>query len=121
MPASRKVPIALAALALGLAFARVTGAGSAPAAPDLDARADRLARTLLIVDTHIDLPERLKDKMEDVCAATPDGDFDFPRAKAGGLKAAFMAVYVPASTEEGAPARAEADRLIDLVESVAAK
>ena len=88
---------------------------------DPAARAERLAREILIVDTHIDLPERLKDKMEDVCAATPDGNFDYPRARAGGLKAAFMAIYIPASTAEGIKARQEADRLIDTVEAIASR
>ncbi len=123
MTVSRKIRLAVAAatLAVPLALAGVLLAHGAPAAPDLDARADALARSILVVDTHIDLPERLKDKMEDVCVAAPDGNFDVPRAKAGGLKAAFMAIYVPAGLEEGAKALAEADRLIDLVESVAAK
>ncbi len=121
MPVSRKRHLVTAALALALAHAGAAAVPAVPAAPDLDARADALARQLLIVDTHIDLPERLKDKMEDVCVSAPDGNFDVPRAKAGGLKAAFMAIYIPASIEGGAKAAAEADRLIDLVESVAAK
>ncbi len=119
MVVSRRVFAVAVPLVLALALAGAAGPSAAPAGTDLDARADALARKILIVDTHIDLPERLKDKMEDVCNATPDGNFDYPRAKAGGLKAGFMAIYIPASTEEGAAARAEADRLIDLVESIA--
>jgi membrane dipeptidase len=114
---------ATVAMVVFLALA-ASGCGGAPApSPDtsLDSRAERLAREALILDTHIDLPERLKDKMEDVCGSTPDGDFDHPRAKAGGLKAAFMAIYVSADIEEGAKAREEADRLIDLVEGIASR
>jgi membrane dipeptidase len=121
MVLSPKVIVAATALFVALATVGCRGAQSPAAGSDLAARADRLARETLIVDTHIDLPERLKDKMEDVCASTPDGDFDYPRAKAGGLKAAFMAIYIPASVEEGAKAWREADRLIDMVEAIAAK
>jgi membrane dipeptidase len=109
------------ALSLALLPAGCHSPSPAPRDTDLSARVERLARDVLILDTHIDLPERLKDKMEDVCGSTPDGNFDYPRAKAGGLKAAFMAIYVSADIEEGAKARQEADVLIDLVEGIAAR
>jgi membrane dipeptidase len=111
----------LAVLVLALMPAGCGVAQAPPPAPDLAARAEQLAREILIVDTHIDLPERLAEKMADVCVATPDGDFDYPRAKAGGLKAPFMAIYVGADVEEGTKAREEADRRIDMVEAIAAK
>src|SRR5688500_17846338 len=48
-------------------------------------RATRLARDALLVDTHIDVPYRLEEGWADVTRATPDGEFDHPRALAGGL------------------------------------
>ncbi len=72
-----------------------------------------------IIDTHIDLPERLHGKWEDVSLRTPDGEFDYPRAVQGGLSAAFMAIYVPPSLEGTGHAKMYADTLIDLVENLA--
>ncbi len=75
---------------------------------------------LLIVDTHIDVPYRLFDKYQDVSRATESGDFDWPRAKAGGLDVAFMSIYVPAGYQEEGGAREHADVLIDMMEKLAA-
>jgi len=92
---------------------------------DLDAKAKRLAKRFIIVDGHIDLPHRLnrskgKDGKltENVNERTPKGEFDYPRAVAGGLDAPFMSIYVPASYQEKGGAKALADGLIDLVEGV---
>ena len=82
-------------------------------------RAHQMAQEVMIVDTHIDLPYRLTTKkMEDISRRTDLGEFDYPRAKAGGLDAAFMAVYVPAEYQEKGGAKEVADGLIDLVESL---
>jgi membrane dipeptidase len=78
-------------------------------------QAQRLAQGLIIIDTHIDVPDRLIEKMEDISVRTPDGDFDYPRAKAGGLNAPFMSIYVPTSYENNG-AKKYADQLIDMVE-----
>ncbi len=88
-------------------------------AETIEARALRLARETLIVDTHVDVPYRLFDEMEDISVRTEKGDFDYPRAKAGGLDAPFMSIYVPAELEEGG-AKEHADALIDMVEKFAA-
>ena len=77
-----------------------------------------LARQMLIVDTHIDVPYRLHKEWQDVSRATPSGDFDHPRAAAGGLDAAFMSIYIPARVDAGGGAEALADELIDLVEGI---
>jgi len=86
--------------------------------PDADERARRLAQELTIVDTHIDVPYRLTEEEVDVGEATEDGDFDYPRAVAGGLNVPFMSIYVPASYQETGGARDLADELIDLVENI---
>ena len=77
-----------------------------------------MSRRLRIVDTHIDLPWRLSRHPEDVGARTERGDFDYPRARAGGLDVAFLAIYVPGTHHAAAEARATADRLIDGVERI---
>jgi membrane dipeptidase len=95
-----------------------------PGQAESQARAERLGQELIIVDGHVDLPYRLKASSEDgrltedVSRATADGQFDFPRARAGGLDAAFMSIYVPAQRSSGG-GRALADDLIDMVEQLA--
>lgn len=93
---------------------------------DLDAQALALAHKLIIADGHIDVPYRLEAGRtaagalsEDISLATDKGDFDFPRAKAGGLNAPFMSIYVPAKFQkEPGKSKAKADALIDLVEGL---
>ena len=81
---------------------------------------EELAQKYLIVDTHIDVPYRIERKFADVTLATETGDFDYPRAKAGGLDALFMSIYIPAAVDAlGLPGAELADRLIDLVEDIA--
>lgn len=81
-------------------------------------RANELTQRLLIVDTHIDVPYRLYKGYADVSAAAPDGNFDYPRAVAGGLNAPFMSIYVPADVDAAGEAKAFADDLIDSVEAL---
>ncbi|WP_281301508.1 MULTISPECIES: dipeptidase [unclassified Iodidimonas] len=92
------------------------------ASQSLEARAEKLAHQFLIADTHIDVPYRLHKLYEDVTRPTVDGDFDFPRAFAGGLDVAFMSIYTPAAYEFEAPGKAtdHADQMIDLVERIMA-
>lgn len=77
--------------------------------------ARRLAQEYLIVDTHIDLPYRLLMNWEDVSVRTSTGDFDYSRAKEGGLDVPFMSIYTPASLEGTGKSRSTADTLIDIV------
>ncbi|MGH7452794.1 MAG: membrane dipeptidase, partial [bacterium] len=86
---------------------------------ELREKANKLAQEFIIVDTHIDVPDRLRGKMADISQRTEDGDFDYVRAKAGGLDAPFMSIYVPADYETKGEAKKLADRLIDMVEKFA--
>ena len=86
-----------------------------PSAQTVQEKARQLAGQLLILDTHVDIPNRLVRQKEDISIRTPGGDFDYPRAREGGLDAAFMSIYVPASFQESGGAREHADRLIDMV------
>ncbi len=104
-------------LALTLALALTAAcAQTPPESPDQ--RAARLAQEMILVDTHIDVPYRLREKMEDISVATAKGDFDHPRARRGGLDVAFMSIYVPAKYqhEKEGGAKGVADQLIDMVE-----
>lgn len=84
-------------------------------------RAKRIAQDTIILDSHIDVPYRVHKKWVDVTKATQGGDFDYPRAVAGGLNAPFMSIYIPATYE--APGKdygvQVAHQLIDSVEAIA--
>ncbi|MEM9663780.1 MAG: dipeptidase [Bacteroidota bacterium] len=84
------------------------------------ALATELAQKYLMVDGHIDVPFRMVRRPEDVSVATESGDFDYPRAKAGGLDAPFMSIYTPAIYQERGGAKAFADSLIEMVNGIAA-
>lgn len=88
---------------------------------DLAERANVLSQENIIVDTHIDVPYRLQEKMDDVSKRTISGDFDYERAKSGGLNAAFMSIYVPASYEASGGGREFAAHLIEMVENIVRK
>ena len=80
--------------------------------------AAELSKKIIIVDTHIDLPYRLLEHMEDVTMRTEGGNFDYPRALEGGLNAPFMSIYIPASFEGTPDALNTANKLIDLVDEL---
>lgn len=85
----------------------------------LKKKAEELARKYMIIDTHLDVPYRLKKKMEDISVRTAGGDFDYPRAKRGRLDVAFMAAYVPAEYEGTGKAYSFANETIDMIEGFA--
>ena len=90
--------------------------------------AKEIAQTTIVVDGHVDLPYRmkvggftLKREVLDVSVRTPDGNFDYPRAKEGGLDAPFMSIYIPAANQAITGAsKALADTLIAMTERIAA-
>lgn len=109
----------LAALLVTLGGCRTAEETAAPRQDDLQARAQQLAHDNIIVDTHIDVPYRLRQYHEDVTEQTELGDFDYVRAQDGGLNAAFMSIYIPVEYQERGGAKALADSLIDMVEGFA--
>lgn len=90
----------------------------------LHLKAVELTHRFILTDGHIDLPWRLsaknyKQNQEFLGHAdqTPIGDFDYLRAKAGGLSAPFMAIYIPSSFQDDQSlARTEADNLIEMID-----
>lgn len=87
---------------------------------NLREKANELAQNIIIVDTHIDVPERLHPNWEDISQLTKGGNFDYPRAIQGGLNAPFMSIYIPASYQLTGGAKELADTLIDMVNKFAA-
>jgi len=77
-----------------------------------------LAREYLLIDTHIDVPERLEGNWEDVTRATREGDFDYERARRGGLDIPFMSIYTAAEAEAEGSSYSLANRSIDRVEAL---
>jgi membrane dipeptidase len=117
----RRPPLPALLAAAAAACAAPESARSVPPGPALEAHADELAHRCVIVDTHIDVPYRLRERMDDVSVRTADGHFDYPRAVAGGLDAPFLSIYVPSETQADGSSRRVADELIDLVEVLVAR
>jgi membrane dipeptidase len=105
-------------LKFGSLFAISTLYVSSVLAITVSDKAHKLAQENIIIDSHIDVPYRLEKKWVDVTKATADGDFDYPRAKQGGLNAPFMSIYIPASLDNSANSTKLADKLIDYVEAI---
>ena len=94
---------------------------------ELRAHAADLAQRYLIIDGHVDLPYRLKIKnfrldkeYLGIPIETDEGDFDYVRAKEGGLDAPFMSIYIPSRLqEEPGESPKLADSLITMVKGIA--
>ncbi|MFO0506696.1 MAG: dipeptidase [Chryseotalea sp.] len=90
--------------------------------------ADSLAQQFIITDGHVDLPYRLKIKnfrlekeFLGIPISTTEVDFDFERAKKGGLDAPFMSIYIPSRYQlQDDKGKALADSLIDMVNGIMA-
>lgn len=86
--------------------------------------ADELAHKYIIFDGHVDLPYRLNIKnfrptkeFIGIPVESQEGDFDYVRAKKGGLTAPIMSIYIPASYQKGG-AKTFADELINMVNGI---
>lgn len=89
-------------------------------------KANKLAQKYVIVDGHVDLPYRLKVKnfrLEKEYLGIPyqtsDGDFDYVRARKGGLDAPFMSIFIPSRLQVDGGAKELADSLINMIEYIA--
>ena len=91
----------------------------------LKKRADEIAHKYIITDGHVDLPFRLRvtnfqltKEYIGIPIETEKGDFDYIRAKKGGLDAPFMSIYIPAKYQVDGGAKELADTLINMVEGI---
>ncbi len=94
---------------------------------DIQRMADSLAQAYVILDGHVDLPYRLehvgfKPEGDDlqIPVRSEEGDFDFERARKGGLDAPFMSIYIPSSNQQKPDmGKGLAEELIGMVEGIA--
>jgi membrane dipeptidase len=95
---------------------------------DLRDKADKLAHQFIITDGHVDLPYRLKIQnfrlerhyIDSLVIATDSktGNFDYVRAKKGGLSVPFMSIYIPANLQKSGTEKRLADSLIDMIQGL---
>lgn len=104
-----------------LLAAAVMFAASTVTAQDAPEAARQLAQDAIIVDTHIDAPGLLLSRWADLGVDAPDREFDYPRARAGGLDVGFMAIYTSHGRDEAGTARQHAHNQIDAVEALAGR
>lgn len=87
-------------------------------AADATPAARKLAQDAVIVDTHIDSPTELMKQWKDLGEAQ-SAEFDYPKARAGGLDVAFMSIYTSPGQDDDGSAWNIANRMIDAVDSLA--
>ncbi|NUO75800.1 MAG: membrane dipeptidase [Lysobacter sp.] len=78
----------------------------------------KLARAATIVDTHIDAPTELLKHWNDLGLDSPKVEFDYPRARQGGLDVAFMSIYTSPEQDAANTAWQVASMQIDAVEAL---
>jgi membrane dipeptidase len=88
-------------------------------AQDFKARALRLHRQAIVVDTHQDVPYRLEKEWIDLRVRNRTGHIDIPRLKEGGVTASFFAAYVPAAYASAGGAAKKALEQIELIHRLA--
>lgn len=82
-----------------------------------------LAQDAVIVDTHIDAPGMLTEHWMDLGTSTDKNgakgrEFDYTKARAGGLDVAFMSIYTSAQQDADGSAWQIANTMIDSVEAL---
>jgi membrane dipeptidase len=87
---------------------------AALAAAQVSDRARALHRSSLVFDGHIHAIEREFYNGGDIGQRKPDGQFDLPRAKEGGIGAMFFSFYV---TEDYYPGRFETKQALRLIDA----
>lgn len=80
--------------------------------------ARKLARDAIIVDTHIDAPGILMDSWADLGNEAKDREFDYAKAREGGLDVAFMSIYTSPRQDADGSAWQAANAMIDGVEAL---
>ena len=97
----------------GLAAALTAGAWLLPAQTAVSERAQALHRSALVFDGHVHAVDRECYHGGDIGARKPDGQFDLPRAREGGLGALFFSVFIP---EDYYPARYETKQALRMLD-----
>jgi membrane dipeptidase len=110
------------------ARAPVTTTGPSAASDDpqqatalgISAAALRLHRRALVLDTHIDTPQRLVFEKFDLGVRHTDGHVDIPRMREGGLDAAFFSIWFPGTVTGPSAVKRALDLIDEIREAVRA-
>lgn len=122
-----KLKLYISSLVLAFLIAACTSHAKELTDAEMMTKAKDLAQEYIIVDGHVDLPYRMEQggfmvqqKVLNVSVDASDGNFDFPRAKVGGLDAPFMSIYIPAQYQQvEGYAKKFADSLISMTKQLA--
>ncbi len=87
---------------------------------EVAARAAKLHREAIVVDTHEDVPWTLREKWADLATPGATPHVDIPRLLKGGVTAPFFAVYIPPGLEKAGTAAKETLDVIDVVDRAVA-
>jgi membrane dipeptidase len=84
----------------------------------VETKAQQISQKYIIVDSHIDLPSWLFEEFGDVSKLTNTGNFDYHKAKEGGLDAPFLAVYISPKYEGLIESKERTDHQLDLLDKL---
>ncbi|MDB4971227.1 MAG: hypothetical protein JWN44_6916 [Myxococcales bacterium] len=94
--------------------------GAEARADDVAARAARLHRSAIVIDTHEDVPWELREHWADLGKDGATKHVDIPRLKKGGVGAVFFAVFTSAELAEKGQSAHVALELVDIIDRVVA-
>jgi membrane dipeptidase len=127
MKLSRLRPIAIAAVLFLASPAARSSACAAEATIVVSDRAQRIHDAAILIDGHNDLPWVIRTEGSsnfekiDISQPQPKMHTDIPRLRAGGVKAQFWSVYVPAGTRHDGKALSTTLEQIAIVKSMIAR
>jgi membrane dipeptidase len=91
-------------------------AGALGAAGDVSPQVSKVHRDAIVIDLHLDTPQRFLDEGFDLGPRDSEGHIDLPRMRAGGLDAGYMSIYVDMRRyPQGEAATRRALQLMDTV------
>src|SRR6266852_5651128 len=83
-------------------------------ADDIVERARKLHASAIVLDTHVDTPQRLLFEKFDLGKRDAEGHLDIPRMREGGLNAVFMSIWTPSQVNGPKGVK----RALDLIDAV---
>ena len=104
----------LALLRVGVGFLAGALLVAEMPADDIAARSRRLHASAIVLDTHVDTPQRMLFEKLDLAHRDPEGHLDIPRMREGGLNAVFMSIWTPGSVNGAKGVK----RSLDLIDAV---
>ena len=104
----------LAWLVIGALLAAAGLLVAAVPADDIAERARKLHANAVVLDTHVDTPQRLLFEKFDLGKRDAEGHLDIPRMREGGLNAVFMSIWTPSQVNGPKGVK----RALDLIDAV---